>query len=292
MKRKIKNILMVVLVGVFLFSLGKIVLILTEQYKENHAFEMLAKEVEDAREQSGGKENASDSKTPGNDNATEYDGSVENTKEEEKGKSKLIPRNSMQTDEETGILVPYLSLYERNQDLYGWISIEGTKVIYPVMYTPKDLEYYLRRAFDGSDADCGTPFLDAACSEEGNLYVVYGHRMKNRTMFGTLPYYEKKEYWEEHPYICFDTLYEQGTYEIVAAFYSKIYAEGESGFQYYDYKDLSSEEVFTAFQKGVEESALYETDETLSFGDTVLLLSTCSYHTSEGRFVVVAKKIM
>ena len=292
MKRKIKNILMVVLVGVFLFSLGKIVLILTEQYKENHAFEMLAKEVEDAREQSGGKENASDSKTPGNDNATEYDGSVENTKEEEKGKSKLIPRNSMQTDEETGILVPYLSLYERNQDLYGWISIEGTKVNYPVMYTPKDPEYYLRRAFDGSDADCGTPFLDAACSEEGNLYVVYGHRMKNRTMFGTLPYYEKKEYWEEHPYICFDTLYEQRTYEIVAAFYSKIYAEGESGFQYYDYKDLSSEEVFTAFQKGVEESALYETDETLSFGDTVLLLSTCSYHTSEGRFVVVAKKIM
>lgn len=131
--------------------------------------------------------------------------------------------------------------------------------------------------------------LDASCTEEGNLYVVYGHRMKNRTMFGTLPYYEKRDYWAEHPYIYFDTLYEQGTYEIVAAFYSKIYEEGEAGFRYYQYKSLTDEQTFADFKKGVEKSALYKTDEELMFGDKVLLLSTCSYHTNEGRFVVVAK---
>ena len=77
----------------------------------------------------------------------------------------------------------------------------------------------------------------------------------------------------------------------MAAFYSKIYEDGEKGFRYYNYKDLSDEEVFAAFREGVEESAMYETDEVLEYGDQVLLLSTCSYHTEEGRFVVVAKKL-
>ena len=285
MKRKLNNILIVLLTGVFLFSCGKILVTLIGQYREDHAFQMLIEDLEAAYAADGnGETQAGGADQNKGFVSKEEDQSGEDIDTKENRKAKLKLRDAMQRDDETGMLVPY-------QSLYGWITIEGTKVNYPVMYTPQDPEYYLRRAFDGTETESGTPFLDSACSEEGNLYVIYGHRMKNRTMFGSLPFYEKKKYWEEHPYIYFDTLYEQGTYEVVAAFYSKIYEDGEKGFRYYNYKDLSDEEVFAAFREGVEESAMYETDEVLEYGDQVLLLSTCSYHTEEGRFVVVAKKL-
>ena len=298
MKKKIGiHIAMAVCAAMFLFSTGKIVGTLAEQYKEDKAFSDLAAKLSEAAGFSGeeddsrGGQNASDAENgnAGKDGAG--DESAAGTVSAPKEKAARKTRTVMETDAATGMLMPYLPFYEENPDFYGWICIDGTKVNYPVMYTPKDREYYLRRAFDGSEAQSGTPFLDASCTEEGNLYVVYGHRMKNRTMFGTLPHYEKRDYWAEHPYIYFDTLYEQGTYEIVAAFYSKIYEEGEDGFRYYQYKNLTDEQTFADFKEGVERSALYKTDEELMFGDKVLLLSTCSYHTDEGRFVVVAKKL-
>ena len=61
---------------------------------------------------------------------------------------------------EPGMLTAYASLFESNPDLFGWIEIEGTKLNYPVMYTPDDPEHYLRRAFDGSRSMSGVPFLD------------------------------------------------------------------------------------------------------------------------------------
>lgn len=308
-KRRLKkcwaNIGIIIAAGVFLASTGKIVWTLAEQNKEEKAFEQLADEVQAARDAAAGAgDGAGQDSTSGTG-----DGSGQTDASGQTGASgagdasgqdstpgaggtggAATGRTVMQKDADTGILLPYLSLYQKNNDLFGWISIEGTRIDYPVMYTPSDPEYYLRRAFDGSEANSGTPFLDADCSEEGGLYIVYAHRMKNKTMFGTLPEYAKKEYWEKHPVIDFDTLYEQGSYEVVAAFYSRIYGEGEEGFRYYAYKNLSAETIFDEFKAGVEKEALYDTGKTLSYGDTVLLLSTCSYHADDGRFVVVAKK--
>ena len=84
---------------------------------------------------------------------------------------------------EPGALAAYAPLFARNPDLFGWIKIEGTKLNYPVMYTPDDPEYYLRRAFDGSRSMSGVPFLDGRCFEGCGNYLIYGHHMKNGTMF-------------------------------------------------------------------------------------------------------------
>ena len=306
-KRRLKkcwaNIGIIIAAGVFLASTGKIVWTLAEQNKEEKAFEQLADEVQAARNAAAG-DAAEQTGAPGAGDISGQTGasgagaaSGEGTVSGQTAApgagdtgGAATERTVMQKDADTGILLPYLSLYQKNNDLFGWISIAGTRIDYPVMYTPSDPEYYLRRAFDGSEANSGTPFLDADCSAEGGLYIVYAHRMKNKTMFGTLPEYAKKEYWEKHPVIDFDTLYEQGSYEVVAAFYSRIYGEGEEGFRYYAYKNLSAETIFDGFKAGVEKEALYDTGKTLSYGDTVLLLSTCSYHADDGRFVVVAKK--
>ncbi len=191
------------------------------------------------------------------------------------------------TAESSGEILPqYKSLYEKNSDLFGWLKIDGTVINYPVMHTPEDEEFYLHRAFDKSYSENGTLFLSGNCHENCANFIVYGHNMKSGNMFGTLTQYSRKSYWEKHKTITFDTLYEKGEYEILAAFYSKIGDE----FQYYRYTDLTDEEFFNAYISQVEKVKLYDTGVEVQYGDDLLTLSTCSYHTTDGRFIVIARK--
>lgn len=217
--------------------------------------------------------------------------------EQEKETPVITPNNpdsvtviELPDDTEPVILPEYAALYEQNSDFYGWLRIDETPINYPVMHTPNDPQYYLRRAFDKSDTQSGTPFLDGACFEGCGNYILYGHHMKNETMFGTLPKYADKEYWEQHKTICFDTLYEHGEYEVIAAFYGKAIAKCDPGFRYYQYTDLTNPAVFAEYMEQVSATAIYDTGITAEYGDELITLSTCSYHTDNGRFVVVAKK--
>ncbi|MBQ9428036.1 MAG: class B sortase [Clostridia bacterium] len=193
---------------------------------------------------------------------------------------------------EPQILPQYLPLYEENPDLFGWVRIDGTPIDYPVMYTPQNPEYYLRRGFDKKYLACGVPFIEAACPANGNYYIICGHHMNNKTMFGTLPYYKDPAYFEAHPTVSFDTLCETREYEIFAAFYSRVYDESdEAAFRYYAYHDLSDPQVFAEYVRGVTGASLYDTGISAEYGDELLALSTCSTHTRDGRFVIVAKRI-
>lgn len=159
------------------------------------------------------------------------------------------------------------------------------------MFTPNDPEYYLRRAFDKTNSESGTPFVDGACYEDGGIYLVYGHNMKNGTMFAELTKYADEKFRNEHPIIHFDTLYERGQYEVIAAFYSKVYRIGEQGFCYYQYTDLAAPVTFHEYMDQVTAAALYDTGTTAEYGDQLLMLSTCDYGADNGRFVVVAKRV-
>ena len=186
----------------------------------------------------------------------------------------------------------YDVLYEQNHDLFGWISIDGTKLNYPVMHTPDDPEYYLHRAFDGTYSSSGVPFLDGKCHPNCGNYIVYGHHMKNGTMFATLQDYADEAFWKEHPTIHFDLLNKAGEYEVLAAFYAQAYkVDDENVFRYYDYTDLTEETAFAEYLGYISDAALYDTGVTAEYGDQLLTLTTCSYHTSDGRFVVVAREI-
>ena len=189
---------------------------------------------------------------------------------------------------EDGILPQYQVLWEQNPDLFGWVSIPDTAVDYPVMHTAQEETYYLHRAFDGSDAASGTPFLASACFAGCGNYIVYGHNMKDGSLFAMLLDYADPDFYEAHPQIRFDTLEEAGVYEVMAAFYTDMAADG---FAYYTYTDLREEAVFGDYLAQVEEAALYPTGVTAEPGDQLLTLSTCSYHTADGRFVVVARRM-
>ena len=261
--------------GVFLFSAYKLVTTLVREKNEQGAFDRLAAMVDGFEEE--------EPETSG-----KSDGQPTEGERETDGKTAPAEEDRV---EEKKILSKYQRLYEENPDLFAWISIKGTEVNYPVMFTPENSEYYLRRGFDGKYAYSGTPFLDGRCDPDGKYYLVYGHHMKNRTMFGTLPKYEKKAYCEEHPLIGFDTLYEKRTYQVMAAFKTRIYEKDADVFKYYVYLDLPDEETFAEYVREVKKLTPYDTGVDAEFGDELLVLSTCSYHTDEGRFVVVAKRI-
>ena len=116
--------------------------------------------------------------------------------------------------------------------------------------------------------------------------------MKDGSMFASVLSYADQAFWEEHPVIQFDTLEEEGSYEVLAAFYAQASTQRTQGtFPYYEYCDLREQERFEEYLSLVEESALYDTGVPAQYGDELLTLSTCSYHVTNGRFVVVARRI-
>jgi len=190
------------------------------------------------------------------------------------------------------MLPQYRPLYEVNTDLAGWIAIEGTRIDYPVMYRADEDNFYLTHDFDRNSSRSGVPFIDGRCRIDpaSTNVIVYGHHIKNGTMFADLKKYVSEAFFIEHPVIRFDTLYEQHEYRILAVFKSRIYEKGEEGFRHYDFIDAETENDYTIFIENIKGQALYETGVSASYGDELLTLITCGYHAPYGQLVVVAKK--
>lgn len=205
------------------------------------------------------------------------------------------PETVTVTDPKTGaerqILAEFSQLYALNSDIIGWLTVPGCEIDYPVMHTPEDPEFYLRRNFDKKSQTRGCLFIEAECDvfAPSDNITIYGHRMRDKTMFGQLEKYRKPEFCNKNPYIYFDTLEEKHTYQVIAVFLTTA-TKGE-GFSYHNFIHAESEEDFEAFVAGIQEIALYDTGITASYGDKLICLSTCEYSQTNGRLVVVAKRI-
>ena len=97
------------------------------------------------------------------------------------------------------------ALISENADCIGWLSIDGTSINYPVMYTPSEPQKYLRRSFYGQYSQSGVPFLDSRCSMNGGNLIIYGHNMRNGTMFSDLKKYVNREFLNAHRTVKFET---------------------------------------------------------------------------------------
>ena len=190
------------------------------------------------------------------------------------------------------ILEEYLTLYNSNQKLIGWIKIDDTNIDYPVMQC-EDNEFYLSHNFDSEEDKAGALFLDYNNNvlADNDNYIIYGHHLSNGKMFASLENYESESYYNSHKYIRFDTIFEPGLYQVMYAFRSRVYNEDEVVFKYYQFIDANSEEEFYSYMDEMESIAFYDTGVRAVYGDTLLTLSTCDYQETNGRFVVVAKRI-
>lgn len=185
------------------------------------------------------------------------------------------------------------ALKEENPDVAGWLTIPDTNIDYPVMQTPEDEDYYLYRDFYGNENRNGSLLVSARCNlESENVnWIIHGHNMKSGAMFGNLLNYRKKSYMEKHNLIFLDTLEGRRTYEVVAVFESQVYYENDFVFKYYYCCDIESWEEFDSFYSNIKRLSLYDTGVNAVYGDHFITLSTCSYHTENGRFVVVGKEL-
>lgn len=193
------------------------------------------------------------------------------------------------------VIGEYAELYKANSDIIGWVKIDDTKIDYPIMQTKNDPEHYLHLDFDEEYAASGTPFMDAGSDifVPTSNFLIYGHNMKNGTMFHDLLKYENKDFYEAHKTFKFDTIYKggQGEYQVIAAAYTKIYPKDSTKFKYYQHAGITTEAEFNEYVSGVKALSVYDTGVTAEYGDQLVTLSTCAYHTDDGRFFVVAKRV-
>lgn len=148
------------------------------------------------------------------------------------------------------------ALIAANTDCIGWLSIDGTNISYPVMYTPHDPQKYLRRNFYGKYSQSGVPFLDGRCDLQSTNLIICGHNMKNGTMFSDLKKYLNTDFLNAHRTVRLET------------------ADGVQSF------------IVTEALKTNTSDAWY--DRIAAEDDRHLILSTCYGSGKDGRLLIIA----
>ena len=124
------------------------------------------------------------------------------------------------------------------------------------------------------------------------MFIIYGHNMKNDTMFGTLDNYVDKDFWTEDRTFTFHTLFDDREYEVFAAVKTHIMHTDEAGFRYYNCSGDLSQTEYEELVDWLAANSIYDTEISPAYGEQILILSTCSYHADNGRFLVAARRIM
>ena len=291
MKRYIFIILKVLLICILAFSVFRLASLGAGLVRDRENFEAMKTEMKQATDKDTGTENRAED--PYEKELAEYPAQPDTGDTEY-----YIPVTEKEPDSNEGYHMPipanrdrFDALIKRNPDFAGWIRIEGTVIDYPVMFPPKEADFYLHHDFDKNDSKSGVPYIGKNCGQDCDNTIIYAHNMKNGTMFAGLLKYKDESFYKDHPVISFDTVEENGIYDIIAVFREKVHYRDEMDvFRYYDYCGELDENKYNDYINNIKSLSLYETGKTAVHGQKLLTLSTCSYHTENGRFVVVAVK--
>lgn len=182
-------------------------------------------------------------------------------------------------------LMKYDQLLEINEDIVGWIKVPNTKIDYPVMQSSDNL-YYLDKAINLEKNRAGSIFMDFRNGGDGEdkHTILYGHHMRDGTMFKGLIKYENEDFFNNQSIIQFDTLFEEQKWEVFSAYVTGV------GFDYLK-TNFNTPDEYKTFLTTIQEKSLFPSDVVLTENDQILTLSTCTYDYSEARLVVHAKKI-
>lgn len=191
------------------------------------------------------------------------------------------------TNDETPDAVPardLSGLFAQNGDCIGWLCIPNTSINYPVMHTPENPQKYLRRNFYGEYSQSGVPFLDWRCGLQSDHLIIYGHNMKNGTMFSSLRNYTDPAFCVEHPVIELQTADGVGKYMVFAV------ASVQKTDTWYSFIHAADSADFTEQTAAIMQKSLYDTGVTPVFDQQIITLSTCYGSGKDGRLIVAAVK--
>jgi len=175
-------------------------------------------------------------------------------------------------------------LTSMNPDYFGWISIAGTNINYPVMHTPDNPQKYLNRNFYGEYSFSGVPFLDNRCSADSTNLIIYGHHMNNGTMFADLCHYTDYSYLSEHSTVVLETIDSVSAYTVFSVM--KVKSDDD----WYKFTSALTESRYNSMIEYAEEKSIYDTGITPKYGQQILTLSTCYGNSSDGRILILAVK--
>ena len=175
-------------------------------------------------------------------------------------------------------------LFAQNSDCIGWLYIPDTQLSYPVMHTPDNPQKYLRRSFYGESSQSGVPFLDRRCSMDSDNLIIYGHNMKNGTMFSSLRNYTDPAFCAAHPVIEFQTADGMEKFMVFAV------AAVQKTDTWYSFIHAADSTDFTEQTAAFLQKSLYDTGVTPVYGRQIITLSTCYGSGKNGRLIVAAIK--
>ncbi len=240
MHKKLKGILLIIFLGIFSFSLYKVVDYFVELNKSIKSADDLIKK------------------------AIVYEESDNN---EEENEYKLP------------FTVDFEALKQQNKDVVGWLYSKDTPINNPILQS-NDNAYYLRKLITGEYNHAGSLFMDYRNDPKMQNYntIIYGHNIKNETMFGSLQKYNNQDYYETHKLMYYFTPEQNYLIRIFSAstesVNSKIYTLG----------NLAQSIIDNAIKK-----SNFTSDVTVTENDKIITLSTCSYDYDGARYVVLGK---
>ena len=173
-------------------------------------------------------------------------------------------------------------LISMNSECFGWISIAGTNINYPVMHTPSNPQKYLNKNFYGEYSFSGTPFLDARCSADSTNLIIYGHHMNNGTMFADLCNYTDYSYFTEHPTVVLET--KDGVFVYSVFSVMKVKSDND----WYKFLTTDLDKTYEKWVSYAKIKSLYNTEITPVCGQQILTLSTCYGDNQNDRILVLA----
>lgn len=176
-------------------------------------------------------------------------------------------------------------LAANNEDVIGWIFMPNTKIDYPVAKS-RNNDYYLHRDLNRKAYDPGTIFMDYRnIGDTTDRYaVIYGHNMKNGSMFGTLKKYKKQDFYDANRFFTYSTPTGDTQYEIFAAYIAPATLELIQ-------TDFVDDTDFMNYMNTRQSKSMYPKSVELKTTDKILTLITCTYEMKDVRFVVHARKV-
>ena len=186
----------------------------------------------------------------------------------------------------------FYQLQAQNEDIIGWLKIDG---VLEEAVLQRDNEYYLTHNALNQKSVTGALFLDENCNLDTvpTQMLIHGHNMKEGAMFGSLKKYKVKDasYYREHPFIDFNTIYENGRYVIFSVAEVDIRSSKPDYLPFWHQSRFASADAFMQYVERAKLLSHYECNVDVQPGDRLLTLSTCTGTDDNKRLIIMARKL-
>ena len=184
-------------------------------------------------------------------------------------------------------ILDWEQLWKENEDIYGWIYISDTNIDYPILQHKTDNLYYLNYNLDGTKGYPGCIYTENINAKDFSDYntLIYGHNMKNGTMFADLHKFEDVKFFEEHPYVYVYTPEEVLIYEVYATY---EFTNAHILYSYDCFSQSGFEEYLNMVYEEYGDKGNFREEVEVTREDTVITLSTCVSGQNEKRLLVQA----